>query len=299
METSCGCQGPSYAKRHYLKAEQLSRGSKNLPPLQPGDHVAVQAQHGNNPKQWPHTGVVTEVGPHHSYYVSIDGSRTITKRNRQFLRKFTPFTPDIPRVPGPKPSITRSRQALAIPTLPVHTQPIPAQDRSSVAVPVDNSPKQNSNEQLLYQPEHDVPEDQPVQSVPEEPLVHHQPNSTLTLKVKKPAHLRERWIVAEPETVKPIRLQRDFDGNYKVMQSPTDTATMTPMMMVNPMSQFAMMSHSNNFPSNVTTPLVYNPLMNMQQDMAMMSPLMQQNDVANNSPHMLPNMMMPQQQYYQ
>ena len=44
---------------------------------------------------------------------------------------------------------------------------------------------------------------------------------------------------------------------------------------------------------------LYNPLMNMQQDMAMMSPVMQQNDVANNSPHMLPNMMMPQQQYYQ
>ena len=85
---------------------------------------------------------------------------------------------------------------------------------------MDNSPKQNSNEQLLYQPEHDVPEDQPVQSVPEDPPVHHQPNSTLTLKVKKPAHLRERWIVAEPETVKPIKLQRDFDGNYKVMQFP-------------------------------------------------------------------------------
>ena len=164
---------------------------------------------------------------------------------------------------------------------------------------MDNSSKQDSNEQLLYQPEHYVPEDQPVQSVPEEPPVLLQPNLTLPIKVKKPAHLRERWIVAEPETVKPIKLQRDFDGNYKVMQFPTDTATMTPMMMANPMSQFAMMSHNNNFLSNVTTPHFYNPLMNMQQDTAMMSLLMQQNDVANNSPSMLPNMMMPQQQYYQ
>ena len=41
----------AYAKRHFLKAEQLTRGSKNLPPLKPGDHVAIQAQHGNNPKQ--------------------------------------------------------------------------------------------------------------------------------------------------------------------------------------------------------------------------------------------------------
>ena len=77
----------AYAKRHIKKSEQLTVGSKALPPLQPGDHVTLQNQTGAHPKRLDKTGVIIEVGPHHSYYVSIDGSRTITKRNRTFLRK--------------------------------------------------------------------------------------------------------------------------------------------------------------------------------------------------------------------
>ena len=66
------------SKRHVLKAEQLSRGSKALSPLKQGDHVAIQNQTGNKPYEWPKTGVVIEVGPHESYFISVDGSRTVT-----------------------------------------------------------------------------------------------------------------------------------------------------------------------------------------------------------------------------
>ena len=73
--------------------DKLSRGAKHLHPLKVGDHVLIQDQHGNNPKQWNKTGVVTEVGPYDSYLVSVDGSRQVTKRNRRFLRLIKPDKP--------------------------------------------------------------------------------------------------------------------------------------------------------------------------------------------------------------
>ena len=44
----------AYAKRHVQKAEQLTRGSKTLSPLNPGDHVAIKNQEitlASGPKQ--------------------------------------------------------------------------------------------------------------------------------------------------------------------------------------------------------------------------------------------------------
>ena len=102
----------AYAKRHIKKSEQLSAGSKPLPPLKAGDHVSIQNQTGNNPRQWQNTGVIIEVGPYNSYTVSVDGSRTITKRNRKFLRRIIPFQPSqpVPSVPtAPAPTMQMSR----------------------------------------------------------------------------------------------------------------------------------------------------------------------------------------------
>ena len=41
-----------------------------------------------------------EVFPFDSYQVQVHGSRTVTQRNRRFLRKFSPFQPAIPGRPG-------------------------------------------------------------------------------------------------------------------------------------------------------------------------------------------------------
>ena len=38
--------------RHYRKAEELSKGSKKLPNLIPGDHVYLQDQRGTTPNKW-------------------------------------------------------------------------------------------------------------------------------------------------------------------------------------------------------------------------------------------------------
>ena len=86
----------AYAKRHLLKHEQLSAGSKSLPPLTTGDDVAVQDESKNGkPGKWTKTGVITDTLPFNSYEVKIHGSNLLTKRNRVHLRKITPFASKI------------------------------------------------------------------------------------------------------------------------------------------------------------------------------------------------------------
>ena len=161
----------AFAKRHVLKQEQLHHGTRPLPPLAVGSHVAVQDQTGKTPRAWTKTGTILEVLPHHSYLVRIDGSNRVTKRNRQFLRSIKPFSP--PMFP-------------AAPLLPV-TAPIP----DAVATPVPTYPVDNTSTSTAP--------DAATTTVPEvetnapDVVV---PQSASTHKPVLPAHLRHRWVVA-------------------------------------------------------------------------------------------------------
>ena len=73
-----------------------------LQPLKVGDHVYIQNLTGNHPKRWERTGVVIEVRQFHQYVVRVDGSGRVTLRNRQHLRKFTPFWPESDRSSSPE-----------------------------------------------------------------------------------------------------------------------------------------------------------------------------------------------------
>ena len=84
----------AYAKRHIKTDKALHARSRSLPPLKAGDIVSIQDQSGNNPRRWSKTGKIVEVLNHDSYLVKIDGSRRISKRNRQYLRKLTPYQCD-------------------------------------------------------------------------------------------------------------------------------------------------------------------------------------------------------------
>jgi hypothetical protein len=68
--------------------EKWSATSRTLPPLKVGDHVFIQNQSGNYPNRWDKRGVVVEVLQNHQYRVRVDGSRRVTLRNRQFMRRF-------------------------------------------------------------------------------------------------------------------------------------------------------------------------------------------------------------------
>ena len=79
------------AKRHNREHEKWQEHTRALPPLRVGDNVYVQNLVGNHPKRWERTGIVVEVRQFHQYVVKLDGSGRLTLRNRQHLRKFTPF----------------------------------------------------------------------------------------------------------------------------------------------------------------------------------------------------------------
>ena len=160
----------SLAKRHVLKAEQLSKGTKVLPPLPLGQHVAIQDQTGNTPRRWSKTGVVLEILPHNSYLIKVDGSNKATQRNRQFLRSITPYCPNPVSIPTPiyKPN-TRAATTVNTESFATHdaAPPTPAICDAEPQIPANSQPIPN------------LPEPVPA------------PNK------KKPSHLRERWIVAD------------------------------------------------------------------------------------------------------
>ena len=79
------------AIRHNREHEKWSQNTRELQPLDVGDHVYVQNLIGNNPLKWEKTGVIVETLPFRQYKVKLDGTGRVTLRNRKGLRKFTPF----------------------------------------------------------------------------------------------------------------------------------------------------------------------------------------------------------------
>ena len=84
----------AHAQRHVKTDETLYQHSRKLPPLQANDVVSIQDQTDNNPRRWSKPGRIVEVLNHDSYLVKLDGSRRLSKRNRQYLRKLTPYQCD-------------------------------------------------------------------------------------------------------------------------------------------------------------------------------------------------------------
>ena len=97
----------AHAKRHLKTEEMLSNKCRKLPDLQLYDVVAIQDQTGSTPRRWSKTGTVMEVLGHDAYLIKVDGSSRLTKRNRQFLRRITPYQCDTDELPeqGLSPSI--------------------------------------------------------------------------------------------------------------------------------------------------------------------------------------------------
>ena len=95
----------AFLKRHYAKADKVAPNKKELPPLKPGDYVYVQDQVSPSPKRWSKSGQVLESLPYDSFLIKLDGSNKVTKRNRQYLRRFQPFhSPESDDQPVSKPS---------------------------------------------------------------------------------------------------------------------------------------------------------------------------------------------------
>ena len=88
----------AHAKRHVRTEESLGARSRKLPDLSVGDTVSVQDQVGHTPRRWSKTGTVVEISGHDAYLVKMDGSNRLSKQNRQFLHRLTPFKCDTDEV---------------------------------------------------------------------------------------------------------------------------------------------------------------------------------------------------------
>ena len=119
------------AKRHSREHEKWSEHTNVMPPLRVGDYVYVQNLVGNHPKRWERTGIVVEVRQYHQYVVKVDGSGRVTLRNRQHLRKFTPFN-------KPSQDDLISQHVLVIP-------PVMSTPTSQPSSPRNESPSPNGN----------------------------------------------------------------------------------------------------------------------------------------------------------
>ena len=125
--------------------EESSNSRRTLLPLDLGDRVSIQNQHGNKPRLWSNTGTIVEVLPDRQYRLLIDGSRRLTLRNRKFLRKINQQTPRnnvvvnnvaIPTLPNPvideKNLISRSENKT---TAPISEVQLPRSTESSEHAP--------------------------------------------------------------------------------------------------------------------------------------------------------------------
>ena len=149
--------------RHMKAAERWSEHTKRLPPLAVGDHVHIQNQTGPYPTKWDKTGIVIEVRQFDQYVIHIDGSGTMTTRNRKFLRKYLPVQTMPPRLTidndlhqlamlPPRPiKQAKSSPAPAPVELPKHPSPVKLQGfpPQAVIVPDHTSP---SPKRCAHQP---------------------------------------------------------------------------------------------------------------------------------------------------
>ena len=72
--------------------ESLDMHTRPLAPLSLGDKVFLRNQRGSHPKKWDKSGTVVTLGNYDQYWVKMGGSRSLSMRNRRFLRKFVPPT---------------------------------------------------------------------------------------------------------------------------------------------------------------------------------------------------------------
>ena len=211
-----------FVKRHYAKCEDLSNKTRQLPRLIPGDEVYIQDQDGKTPRQWNKSGKVLEVLPHDSYLVRVDGSYRTTKRNRKFLRKYSPFNSNLretppnpikPDIPIPIPNINLP----LLPDAPVKTTPLPSPPpKNDILQPttdagdnqgegsknVDDSIEENEVNVENNTKEPDVAEETENSKVSDEESTIKQNrvgDLKMTLK-RKP--LKEKWIIAPPHDLK-------------------------------------------------------------------------------------------------
>jgi hypothetical protein len=99
----------------------------------PATHIIVQNQVGNHPLRWDKRGTIIKCEGFDQYQLMLDGSRRLTRRNRKYLRLFTPFQPPQatlggdarstpPKAGSVKPAVSKPASKQPSQRLPDHVQ---------------------------------------------------------------------------------------------------------------------------------------------------------------------------------
>ena len=184
-----------------------------MPPLSLSvdDRCYVQNQAGNFPKRWDRSGTIFEDLGHDSYSVKIDGSGRLTKRNRQFLRKFTAPTLHID-LPGtaprplpletpPSPSHTSHRYDVANPV--IHSAPAATAHPVDSALRDQNNVEDDTSHSVVPMPVVPMPDTVSPTASPQtdsQPSVEEQPPVPTSVATSRPRRAITAPLKYEPET---------------------------------------------------------------------------------------------------
>ena len=213
---------PRGAKLH----DKLKQGTKELPPLEIGDHVMLQNKLGNKPKRWDKRGVVVQADPKtRQYKVMAFGSRRLTLRDRRFLRKYTPINPP----PGTPTGLTLGMRLGG--QSPVQsTPPPPPTNAPVVPAPVSNQPSACTQYSLPRAP---AQVQQPVTSK-QGARAEHSPQPVQV----QAQHAGNDWGAPQPMTVQPAYSQSPTQ--HQMFQNPPVAAQMPSITMPPPVSNMTM-----------------------------------------------------------
>ena len=106
------------------------------------DRVAVQNQHGNNPRKWERVGTVVSTEDYDRYGIRLDGSRQLSIRNWKHLRQVSDSTPRRDMVVMPPQPPTSHHQ--------IQPETRPVEERHEVVQP---SPDPDKQETVQPEPE--------------------------------------------------------------------------------------------------------------------------------------------------
>lgn len=218
------------AKRHSREHERWNEHTHHLPTLQVGDHVYIQNLVGNHPRRWERTGTVVEVRQYHQYVIRVDGTGRVTIRNRQHLRKFTPFQTNQTQGTLMAPTAVQHQEViLSSPTTSKTTQPqVPKIPVSLSPTRILSQPAALNETPIIVPTQKQATQTQTIQQPTQIDLdqsFHHTPEPDVPSKSRIPralSRLQPHNKAGEKELLTPRRPPRRNTTEHNIDESGTD-----------------------------------------------------------------------------
>lgn len=218
------------AKRHSREHERWNEHTHHLPTLQVGDHVYIQNLVGNHPRRWERTGTVVEVRQYHQYVIRVDGTGRVTIRNRQHLRKFTPFQTNQTQGTLMAPTAVQHQEViLSSPTTSKTTQPqVPKIPVSLSPTRILSQPAALNETPIIVPNQKKATQTQTIQQPTQIDLdqsFHHTPEPDVPSKSRIPralSRLQPHNKAGEKELLTPRRPPRRNTTEHNIDESGTD-----------------------------------------------------------------------------